>query len=65
MGYQTDLKDSEWELIKYHFNCGKYGNRSIHDKRSLVNAVLYLVKTGCQWRMLPKGFPPYSTVHSF
>ena len=65
MGYQTDLKDGEWELIKHHFNFGKYGNRSIHDKRSLVNAVLYLVKTGCQWRMLPKDFPPYSTVHSF
>jgi len=35
------------------------------DKRKLVNAVLYMTKTGCQWRMLPNDFPPYSTVWSF
>ena len=34
-------------------------------KRELVDAVLYFVKTGCQWRHLPHDFPPYSTVHSF
>ena len=34
-------------------------------KRKLTDAVLYLVKTGCQWKMLPNDFPPYSTVHSF
>ena len=34
-------------------------------KRELVNAVLYLVKTGCQWRNLPHDFPPVFTVHSF
>ena len=34
-------------------------------KRELVNAVLYLVKTGCQWRQLPSDFPPVFTVHSF
>jgi len=38
---------------------------SKHSKRELVNAVLYLVKTGCQWRMLPKDFPPHDTVWSF
>ena len=36
-----------------------------HSKRELINAVLYLVKTGCQWRLLPNDFPPYSTVWSF
>ncbi|MDR1615964.1 MAG: transposase [Syntrophomonadaceae bacterium] len=34
-------------------------------KRKLMDAVLYFVKTGCQWRNLPHDFPPYSTVHSF
>ena len=42
---------------------GQHFNK--HTKRELVNAVLYLVKTGCQWRMLPKDFPPYETVWSF
>jgi transposase len=62
MGYPSDLKDKEWELIKDYFVCG---NRSKYYKRDLVNAVFYIIKSGCQWRMLPKDFPPYSTVHSF
>lgn len=62
MGYPTDLTDKQWELIKEHFTgCRKRK----YDKRTLVNAVLYLVKTGCQWRMLPNDFPPYKTVYSF
>jgi len=65
MSYPSDLRDKEWELIKHHFSCGNYGNRSKYDKRALVNAVFYVIKTGCQWRMLPKDLPPYSTVHSF
>ena len=36
-----------------------------YKKRELTDAVLYLVKTGCQWRHLPHDFPPYSTVHSY
>ena len=65
MSYPSDLKDKEWDLIKHHFKHGNYGNRSKYDKRELVNAVFYIIKSGCQWRMLPKDFPPYSTVHSF
>lgn len=41
------------------------GNKSKYHKRSLVEAVLYIVKTGCQWRMLPHDYPPYTTVWSF
>ena len=62
MGYPTNLTYKQWELISFLF---KPGNRSKYDKRILVNAVLYLVKTGCQWRMLPSDFPPCQTVHSF
>lgn len=65
MSYPSDLKDSQWELIKGYFTFGNYGNRATHEKRVLINAVFYLTKTGCQWRQLPKDFPPWSTVHSF
>ena len=60
--YPTDLTDEEWALIEQYF---PEGPNSEHSKRSLVNAVLYLVNNGCKWRSLPHDFPPYSTVHSF
>ena len=67
MGYATDLTEEQWAIIEPIFiaQAGKYGNRAKWSKRVLVNAVLYLVKTGCQWRMLPKDFPPYYTVYAF
>ena len=65
MSYPSDLKDEQWALIEDYFKYGNYGNRATHEKRQLVNAVFYLTKTGCQWRQLPKDFPPWSTVHSF
>jgi putative transposase len=65
MGYPSDLKDKDWELIKHHFDTGKYGNRAVHSRRSLINGILYVVKTGCQWRMLPKDFPPWKTVYGY
>lgn len=63
MAYDTDLTDDQWKLIEHHFS--KNGHRSLHDKRDLINGVFYLTKTGCQWRMLPESYPPYSTVHTF
>jgi putative transposase len=65
MRYQSDLTDNQWELIKDYFSVGNYGNRRKHSVRELINGVFYVVKSGCQWRMLPKDFPPYSTVHTF
>ena len=65
MGYPSDLRDQDWALIEHHFSVGKYGNRAIHGRRSLVNGILYVVKTGCQWRMLPKDFPPWKTVYGY
>ena len=60
--YPTDLTDQQWQQIQPYFN----NHRTYKsDKRELVNAVLYITKTGCQWRMLPNDFPPYSTVWSF
>ncbi|MCP4923663.1 MAG: transposase [bacterium] len=63
--YPSDLTDTHWDLIKDHFNTGNYGKSRKHPQRHLIDAVFYLIKTGCQWRQLPRDFPPYSTVHSF
>ena len=65
MGYPSDLSDGQWALIKDHFNTGNYGKSRKHSQRSLVNAVFYIVKTGCQWRQLPRDYPNYKTVFSF
>ena len=62
MRYTSDLTDVQWEQIKENFPAG---NKSKYDKRELVNAVLYLVKTGCQWRNLPKDFPNWKAVSMF
>jgi putative transposase len=60
--YPSDLTDRQWDKIKEFFPTG---NKSVVNKRSLVEAVLYLVKTGCQWRLLPHDYPNWSTVKSF
>jgi len=65
MGYSTDLTDRQWSIIEHIFKSNKGQHFVEHKKRDLVNAVLYLVKTGCQWRMLPNDFPPHNTVWSF
>lgn len=62
MRYTSDLSDSQWELIKNFF---PVGNKSKYEKRELVNAVLYLIKTGCQWRNLPSDFPKWKAVQMF
>ena len=64
--YSSDLKDKDWETIRHYFEFSNgYGNRAIHPRRNLVNGILYVVKTGCQWRMLPKDFPPWKTVYGY
>ena len=67
MGYETDLTDEQWAFIEPRFReyTGNYTHTEDWPKRVLVNAVLYLTKTGCQWRLLPNDFPPWKTVYSF
>lgn len=60
--YPSDLSDAEWDLIAEMF---PQGPNSRYHKRSLVNAVLYLVDNGCKWRALPHDYPPHQTVQSF
>lgn len=61
-GYPSDLTDEQWDRIAEYFPSG---NKSKYHKRNLVEAVMYVVKTGCQWRSLPHDYPPYSTVYNF
>ena len=60
--YPSDLTDTQWEMIAGYFPAG---NKSQEHKRSLVEAVLYLVDNGCKWRSLPHDYPKWSTVKSF
>lgn len=60
--YPTDLTDAQWKEIEPLY--AGMRNRK-WSKRELTNAVLYVTKTGCQWRNLPHDFPPYQTVYSF
>ena len=61
-GYPSDLTDTQWEKIEPFF---PNGNKSEIHKRSLVEAVLYLVNNGCKWRALPHDYPKWSAVKSF
>jgi putative transposase len=63
--YKTDLFDSEWELIEPFLRQHGPGPRRIVSTREVVNALLYLDYTGCQWEMLPKEFPKYHTVNYY
>jgi len=63
--YETDLTDEQFALIKPLLPRPKRTGRPPADLREVVNAVLYLVRAGCQWRLLPKCFPPWSTVHTW
>ena len=65
MGYSTDLTDIQRSLIESVFKSDKGQHFTKHPKRDLTDAVLYLVKTGCQWRLLPNDFPPHEAVWSF
>jgi putative transposase len=65
MSYPSDLSEQQWLLIKDHFMTGNYGKSRKHNQIDLVNAVFYVIKTGCQWRFLPNEYPPWKTVYSF
>ena len=57
--YQSDLTDDEWAVLEPEIP----GAPRKWPLREIVNAILYLIRSGCQWRMLPKDFPPKSTVY--
>ena len=64
--YPSDLSDAQWALVSPHIPTPKPGGRPrTTDMRAVFDAILYLLRTGCQWRQLPADFPPWSTVHGY
>ena len=67
-GYDTDLSDAEWELLEpliYPPDArrGRGRQRAPASARACLDAIRYVLKTGCQWSLLPRDFPSKSTVH--
>lgn len=64
--YASNLTDAEWALIEPFMPAARrIGRPRTTCLRAVVEAILYLASTGCQWRQLPKEFPPYSTVQGY
>jgi putative transposase len=63
--YPTDLNCSEREWLAKYFPVAKRGRRRKWELWMIVNAILYVNRTGCQWRMLPVNFPPWQTVYGY
>ena len=62
-GYDSDLTDAQWAHLSPLLPPPGLGRPRQHEVRVLINAILYVLRTGCQWRLLPHAFPPWSTVY--
>src|SRR5690606_7016895 len=60
---ETDLTDAQWALLEPMLPKRKKRGRPPTDCRQVINAILYIVKGGIQWRLLPTNFPPWKTVY--
>ena len=64
--YPSDLTDEEWSFIKPLLpRARRGGNKRTVDEREVVNGLMFILSTGCQWRSLPKDLPPRSTVNRY
>jgi putative transposase len=64
--YPSDLTDEQWELIKHFIPQARPGpNPAKYERREIVNAILYIMRTGCQWRQLPHDFPKWQAVYKY
>jgi putative transposase len=61
--YSSDLSNRQWQLIRQLLPRGSRLGRRPIDRRRIINAILYVVRSGCQWRMLPRDFPNWNTVY--
>jgi putative transposase len=65
-GYPSDLTDGQWELIRRFIPPSPpIGDDRRTSIRAVVNAIFYISRGGCAWRMLPKDFPPWQTVYGY
>jgi len=63
--YPSDLTDAQWKVIEAAMPPGiKSGRPRLRPARQMLNAILYVQKTGCQWRQLPHDFPPWKQVYN-
>ena len=64
MRYQSDLQAREWEQVKHHFEPrDRRGSGHKQSKKDIVDGIVYVARTGCQWRQLPNDCPPWKTVY--
>jgi len=64
--YPSDLTDDEWKLVEPLIPAGKTGgDKRTVIMREVVNGLMYILSTGCQWRAVPKDLPPKSTIHDY
>lgn len=61
--YPSSLSDAEWSLIADLFEHQATGRPPVHPRRRMLEAILYVLRSACPWRMLPKDFPPWSAVY--
>lgn len=62
MSYPSDISKEQFDLIKHHFKSHHLGRPCKWDNHNLLNAIFYVLRSGCQWRMMPNDFPPWQTV---
>ncbi|MDP9485951.1 MAG: transposase, partial [Actinomycetota bacterium] len=61
--YATDLSEEEWVRLKSHLPASKLPSKlRAHSLRDILDAIFYVLRSGCPWRMLPGDLPPWSTV---
>jgi putative transposase len=66
MPYPTDLSDAEWNYIEPYLPVPKeHGRPRIHSPREILDAIFYILRSGCQWRLLPHDFPRWPTVYHY
>ncbi len=64
--YPSDVTDEEWAHVGPLIPPAKHGGRRRKvDLRAVFNGIMYILSTGCQWRYMPKDFPPRSTVYDY
>ena len=64
--YPSDLSDKEWKIIEAYVPAPKAGGRPPkHSRREIINAIAYVMRSGCSWRMLPHDLPPWKTVYDY
>jgi putative transposase len=64
--YQSDLSDAEWSCLKPHLPVPEaHGRPRLHTLREVLDAIFYIVRGGCAWRLLPHDFPPWKTAYHY